>query len=231
MQIFTLILSVVGAVLGVASFYLTQLRPPRIAVIAERRIRIGYAWGGPGFGVHVPLTFVNTSQRTGTVYKVTLVIRALDGGEPAYCIDLSRFVELDPARNGYKDVALPHAFTIPGNSSVSKLVKFMWWNDSRPLFVLGAKRYGFSLLVWTNPGPRPDATDHHVLEPTASEAAIMEENRLAGNADSIEVVLDRGTPGNRALSLGELLKEFGHYVPLDAVPPAASHFSGGGEPS
>lgn len=209
MQIVTLTLSIIGACLGIASFYLTQLRPPRIQVIAERRIRVGYALQGPAFGVHVPLAFVNRSQRTGVVHKITLILRAEDADAPAFCIDLSRFVELDPEKTGYRDVALPHSFAVPGNSSVSHLVKFMWWNDSHPKFILGTQAYTFSILIWTKPGGPPDAATHHILHPTESQASVLEKSRQAGDGVSIEVVLDRGTPGNRLLKQNELQREFG----------------------
>ncbi|MES1244835.1 MAG: hypothetical protein ABUT39_24720, partial [Acidobacteriota bacterium] len=158
---------------------------------------------------HVPLTFVNRSQRTGVVHKITLILRLKDTDVPAFCIDLSRFVELDPAKNGYKDVALPHSFAVPGNSSVSHLVKFMWWNDSHPEFILGTQAYTFSIFIWTKPGGRPNSATHHILYPTESQALILEKSRQAGDGVSIEVVLDRGAPGNRLLDQNELQSEFG----------------------
>jgi hypothetical protein len=209
MQTVTLVLSVLGACLGVASFYLTQLRPPRIQVIAERRVRIGYALQGPAFGVYMPLTFVNRSQRLGVVRKITLVLKARDFDGPAFCIDLSRFVDLDPGKNSYKDIELPHSFAVPGSSSVSKLVKFMWWNDSKPEFILGNHEYDFNVYIWTRPTCEPDAVARHVLKPTESQAALLEESRKNGDGASIEVVLDEGAPGNRILGRNELQRELG----------------------
>jgi len=231
MQNISLILSVLGAFLGVASFYLTQLRPPRIQVIAERRIRIGYALEGSAFGAYVPLTFVNRSQRLGVVHKITLVLQAREANEPAFCIDLSRFTDLDPGKNSYRDIALPHSFAVPGNSSVSHLVKFMWWNDSKPGFILGTKSYDFTILVWTRPKVKPDAVARHVLHPTETQAAILDASRKAGDGVNIEVVLDQGSPGNRILNQKDLQREFGELFTVSTstagpqatmIPPMAS---------
>jgi len=204
-----LIISIVGAFLGLASFYLTQLRPPKIRLIVEKRLRIGYT-GGRGFQFYIPLTFVNRSSRTGVVHKITLVVHARGTSEPVYCIDLARFSEMDDKNHALIDVALPHAFAVAGQSSVAKLARFTWWDESEPPFIFGHHDYDLDVHVWTRSGLRPDTTSHHLLAVSPAQADELERARLKQAKTAIEVALDHAPPNNRTLSPDAIAKAFGH---------------------
>lgn len=195
-SIVSLIISLTGAFLGALSFYLTQVRKPKINIAIEKRIRIGYADGGSGFQFYIPVTFVNKAQQTGVILKIQLRIRSTERNAPTYKIDLSRFSKLDEKEKKFIDNELPHAIAIHGKSSVYKLLRFSWWNSSTPSFIANKPQYLIILNFWTKKSEKPNIKSKHLLELSKEQIATLESAREKKSGISLEVTLDRESPNN-----------------------------------
>ena len=69
-----LAVSLAGFGLSAANLYLTQFRDPPIRLYVGREMAIYYPRDG-GFGMYIPIAFVNRAQRGGAFLRVRAVMR------------------------------------------------------------------------------------------------------------------------------------------------------------
>lgn len=186
--------------MGSLTFYLTQVRKAKITIIIEKRIRVGYADGGGGFQFYVPATFINKTNQTGIIRKIQLSIYSTDSPETVYKIDLARFSKVDENSNRFLDNELPHAIAITGKSSINKLLRFSWWNASRPKLIINKPSYVLNFKFWTTNKKKPVQIKHKLIldEQTIQE---LESFRTRKSASAIEVPLDGESPNNEITTL------------------------------
>lgn len=194
-SIISFVLSIIGAFLGTLTFYLTQIRKAKIMILVEKRIRIGYADGGRGFQFYIPATFINKTHQTGIIYKIQLMINETSKPKKIYKIDLARFSIVDDQSNRFLDNELPHAVTVNEKSSINKLLRFSWWNNSRPKLVIDKPSYDLTFNFWTTNKRKPVQIKHNLIL-NKHIIAELEEFRTQNSATSIEVPLDGESPNN-----------------------------------
>ena len=194
-------ISVIGGLLGLLSFYLIQIKRPHIIAHVEKRIRLG-GTGGGGFQFYIPVTFINKSHQTGVILKINLLVFSKNNADNVYCIDLSRFSEIDDAENKIIDNELPHPITIGGKSGVYKLLRFTWWNPSTPRFNISDQEYAVILNLWTSDQKSPDIYIEHSISFSDEQLEFFTKSKM--NSSCIEVTLDDTPPNNRLLSQKEI---------------------------
>ncbi len=193
--------SVIGGLLGLLSFYLIQIKKPHIIAHVEKRIRLG-GTGGGGFQFYIPVTFINKSHQTGVILKISLLFFSKNNPDNVYCIDLSRFSEIDDAENKIIDNELPHPLTIGGKSGVYKLLRFTWWNPSTPRLIIGDQEYSVILNLWTSDQKNPDMHVQHSITFSDEQLEFFAKSKM--NSSCIEITLDEMPPNNRLLKQREI---------------------------
>ena len=197
-NVITLVISILGASLGLLSFYLTQIRKPKLIAVMEQRIRMGYTSEG-GLQFYIPLTIINSTHQTGIVFKMNLFLYSAEKRKPIYSIDLARFCEVNHDKNQLIDKELPHAVAVNGKSSVYKLLRFAWWNNTRPQIIIDEQAYFLEMNLWTKDQETPNLKLRHKLILSDKSLAELKQMRKAQKNVLIEVPLDGIAPNNRVL--------------------------------
>jgi hypothetical protein len=140
------------------TLYYSLLRPPKISSVVGPEIRIYYPADG-GFGLYVPVPFLNQSPWTGTIWRcaVTLYSKTSDD---RFFMEWRYFFRLNPQGNGFDFDALASAMAVPANQSVSKLIWFTWRPSSNPPLQITAGEYGMGFHYGTGPSGMPHNDAH-----------------------------------------------------------------------
>ena len=64
---------------SLVTLYFSNLAPPSLAIVAGPNIKVYYPSDG-GFGLYLPVAFVNSSAATGTIYRVGVSLTAKTPG-------------------------------------------------------------------------------------------------------------------------------------------------------
>ena len=120
-----------------------------------------------------------------------------------YSIDLSRFSEMNNEEKRIIDKELPHALGINGKASLSKLLRFTWWNSSEPKLDIKAGKYKLILNIWTKERHKPDTKVVHHFNIDDNIANILNKNRDTDAGALIEIPLNNTGTNNRVLTCSE----------------------------
>lgn len=196
--------ALVSLLLSAFTFYLTQLRPPRVGLIVGSTIGVNHQ--EDGFSIYMPLTFNNTAHQPGLVNRCSLVFYRVGGGQTSHYIEWTEFRKRDEDKNRYVREDFAGPLQIEGRSSLSKLVWFRWRNGAYPF---SEGKYQLEFFVWKENSSRPVIRERHEFFIGASEA-----NRLAefktGSKTTIEWIgIDKQIESNKLVTEHELEKLLG----------------------
>src|SRR5262249_28989274 len=127
-SLIALFISILGFLVSATTLFLTQFRPPNISTIVGPAIKLYYPHDG-GFGIFLPVTFVNTSPKTGIVLRCGITIYSKAAPDNKYYMEWRFFMKLESTSSSnqnylYEDNA--HGMAIPQNSFVSKTIWTTW---------------------------------------------------------------------------------------------------------
>ena len=188
----------VSLVISLLTLYLTNFRPPALEMIAGPNIKVYYPADG-GFGVYLPVAFVNSSAATGTIYRLGISLTARKPGADVYYFEWRNFTRWSDTV-GLDEPA--HALAVSGTSAVAKIVWLTWHGDSEPRLILQPGDYTFAVHVWTKPSGQP-VTQTHELTVDDSVYATLEKERTNKQDTLVDMTLDRELPSNRHLTAYE----------------------------
>ena len=132
------------------------------------------------------------------IHKISLTLQK-SKDQPIYCIEASRFCELQGGRQ-IEDIEIPHAFAVPGQSTIPKLIRFCWWNNSQPQFDIGDGRFDLTVYAWSDPKGEPRLVSEHLLRISETQLQEIREFQQENKTTVLETVLDEEPPGNRILA-------------------------------
>jgi hypothetical protein len=148
-----IIISSLSFVIAFLAFYFAQLRPPKLQFHFGHQFLIYYPRDG-GFGIYMPITVTNTSINSGIVSSCALVISK--EGSSEYCFfDWAGFGKRDEDTGGWKFEQAAHPLVIPGRSSVSHMIWYVWRPATEPSFHLLEGTYTFQLISITDEKTKP----------------------------------------------------------------------------
>jgi hypothetical protein len=198
-----LIISISSFVVSAATLFFTHLRPPKLLARIGPPIRIYYAdhSAGVSFGIYVPATFINLSGRTGTVLSAAITINRADAAQQRFFMQWRQFSKLDEEGN-WTHESNAHALAMPGKTSQTKMLWFMWETESQPKLFIREGEYELTFLFWDRPKSKPHSIRHRFF---VSETIY---NRLEGFirdklGTTTEIVLDQAFSSNRLLTSHE----------------------------
>ncbi len=199
----SILLSSTGLLIAVITFYLTNLRPPSVKCQIGPTLQVyhGDHAGGISTGFYLPVTFENTSARTGIVKNAALIIYRRDQPEQQFFMTWKDFAKLVPDQ-GWQPEEIAHAVAVPGRSTVGKFIWFMWFANSSPKLNLREGTYVVDLCYWTHVSKKPRHQKHEVFV-TDETAKILEARRAEGSNTSRILWLDKQINYNQVLTRHE----------------------------
>jgi hypothetical protein len=177
------------------TLYFSNLAPPAVAMVAGPSIKLYYPSDG-GFGVYLPVAFVNSSAATGTIYRLGISLTQKKPGADVFYFEWRNFAHVSD-QAGLDEPA--HALAIQGNSAVAKIVWLTWRANSEPKLILQPGDYTLAVHVWKTPSGKPQ-TQLHDLIVDDDTFQTLEHERIAKQDYLVDMNLDRELPPNRHLT-------------------------------
>src|SRR2546423_384424 len=119
------IISLVSLLIAAGTFFLTQLRAPRITAYFGPNATLGYPATG-GFSLAVPVTFTNHGSRTGAVLRSAAILWQKEWPQERYFMQWDSFVKEDFTTSRWATDEVAHALAIPGKSILAKHIAYGW---------------------------------------------------------------------------------------------------------
>jgi hypothetical protein len=190
---------------GVALFF-SQLRAPRLSQVSGPEFQIYYPQDG-GFGVYLPVSFLNKSPNTGTIVRCGITLFKKSNPEERFYMEWRFFIRLGPDSNPIKE-ELAHAITVPGMSSVTKTIWLTWRANSVPQIQIVEGEYAMVFHYWTHPSGKPnnDCHEFYIDKATQSE---LESYRSSKQSYVVTLALDKKFASNKLLTSYEANSLFG----------------------
>lgn len=197
-----LLISLTSLAFVLLTFYLTNVRPPKIRCQIGPTLQVyhGDHAAGGSTGFYLPVTFENTSVRTGIVSDVGLLLYRKDQPEERFFMTWREFAKYDPVGSrGWKFDEVAHALAVPGRSTVTKIVWFMWFPESLPKLHPREGSYVVNLCYWTRLRKQPQSQRHEVVV-DAETVSILQAHRAAHSNGSRILWLDKRLNYNELLT-------------------------------
>lgn len=207
---FTLIIAIISLLVSAATFYLVHFRKPLLSCRVGPEIRVYYAdyeFGG-SLGLFIPITFINSAARTGTVLNVAVSVLRADTPQQQYLMQWRHFSKLDVEKDQWIYSESAHAVAVPGNSAVNKIIWFMWVYSSQPKLILQKGAYKLRVHFWEKKGANPTSIEHSFLVGD-SEFEALEQFRQEKKSTTIGIWLDKELEHNRSMTGDEAKRLLG----------------------
>jgi hypothetical protein len=199
--IIPLIIALVSLVISIATFYLTQMQPPKLKSLSGPFIKVYYAdcSEGGAFGLLLPITFMNQSIRTGTICNTAIRLYRKDLSDQSYFMQWREFHKLNVEKDEWEFDEIAHAIAMPGRSTVTKVLWFWWDATSQPKLVLQKGAYRIDIYFWEHPDQAPHKEPHGFVV-TDSIYTELEAFRAQKEMTTKDIRLDQQIEENRFMT-------------------------------
>ncbi len=154
-------ISVAGLAVAATTLYYTNFRKPRLRLLLGSRLKVNHP-ERVGFTIMLPVTIANESVQPGHVQKVSIALRMPHVEKNYRYLDWGSFVVYRGERRSWDVEELAHPLLIPGKSSVSKVVQYIW-QDVGSRYITDVGQYELQVLCWTSMKRKPDIRVTHSL--------------------------------------------------------------------
>jgi len=200
-MIIPIAISIISLLVALITFYLTQLRPPKLMSIGGPFIRTYYAdfeYGG-SLGLYLPVTIINKSNAAGTVINAGITIHRIETPNQSFFIEWEYFAKLDFENYKWIHDEMAHALAIEGKSSITKLIWFMWQSSSEPKLFLKEGTYILNFYFWDKKGKKP-ICETHKFNVTQSIQNSLDTFLKKHSSNTIDIRLDLDIEHNKILT-------------------------------
>ena len=197
-----IIISSVSLIASVLTFYLTQLKPSNISVLIGPDIAVYHAVNPELFtGVCVPMTFINTSPNMGTVFRCAVSIFRTDEPEQRFFMIWFDFLKTNADRE-WKHDGDAHSFAVSGKTSISKIAKFAWHEESNPKLCFKKGSYTLVVHLWIDKNRKPKNTtfNFHIAQ---SDDEVLQKRIDSKSTDTYWISLNKDFDRNKVLTIHE----------------------------
>lgn len=198
MQYLALAVSVLGLIVAGATLYNTHLRHPRIHSYLGPLIKLYYPGDG-GTGIYIPITFINSAPRVGTVLRAAILLHRKDSTQEQYFMEWGSFSRLDTQSGNWVYENICHALPVDGKSSITKVVWFNWLASSQPSLIFKPGEYVLTLFYWLGGHEQPK-TEIHELHISDDLSEALEGYRAEKRSTTVELALDKHLARNSILT-------------------------------
>jgi len=202
MSEYSIYISLLSFIIAGVTLYLTQLRPPKFEIHYGQKLRINYQSNGTGAAFYIPITFINLSHSTGTVFKCSVAISRVDTPQQIFYMEWKEFRKLNVEKNlwVYEDMA--HPIPISGRSSVNKICWFVW--ESEPKFLFKEGTYKFQFFSWSSSDAKPDRHTEHELFISEAISTRLSNYKSKKKSTLVEVGFDKTIDANKLMTPHEV---------------------------
>ena len=203
-------ISILSLCVSAIALFLEQLRPPRISIVAGPLIQLYYPSDG-GFGVYLPITFLNRAAKTGTVSRCGITLYQRSNPEERFFMEWRYFVSLGRGQGSNLATNLDeaaHALAVPGKSDVPKMIWFSWRAESKPEVHIVEGQYVLLVHYWTRSTRKPKF-ERHEFHVDAKTQAELDSYRANHKSTIVNLGLDRETGENQVLTSVESQRQLG----------------------
>jgi hypothetical protein len=197
----TVAISLLSLAIAGVTLYLTQFRPAKLSTIVGPGIKIYYPKDG-GFGIYVPVTFVNRSPRTAVVFRCGITIFRKSTPQQKFYMEWRRFMKLKEDGGSFITEEDAHSIAVPNNSFLSKLIWVTWRYFINPPFRIIEDEYVLYLHYWPRSSGKPISSKHEFLI-TNEDYLKLEGFRAAKENTVVDVDLDANVRFNILMNASE----------------------------
>jgi len=199
-SIIALIISILGLTISGLTLFFTQFRPPEISTIVGPVIKFYYPRDG-GFGIYLPVTFVNPSPKTGIVLRSGITIFQKTTPQQKYYMEWRFFAKLREQGDSYLFEEDAHSIAIPQYSFISKMIWVTWRQFMPQQFRIIEGEYVLFFHYWTST-QKPMNSMHEFLI-TGDIFKEIESYRIGKQSTIVNVDLDATVRQNLLLNTYE----------------------------
>lgn len=205
-----LVISLISLLVSAGTLYLVHFRKPSLSCLVGPEIKVYYTdyEFGSSLGLIVPITFINSAARTGSIINVAVSILRADTPQQQFLMLWREFHKLDIEKNQWIYSESAHAIAIPGNSAVNKMIWFLWGSDSHPKLVLTKGAYKLRVHFWKSKRTNPTTTEHDFVIGDAEYDSLEQYRRNKQNS-TIGIWLDKELEQNRSMTVDEAKRLLG----------------------
>jgi hypothetical protein len=190
------VIALVSFLVSAVTLFFSVLRAPRLSDVVGPEFKVYYPPDG-GFGVYLPVAFLNESPRTGTVVRCSLSLYRKTAPEERFFMDWRSFCKLEG--NGWVVKEPAHAITVAGMQSRTKTVLFSWRAASVPQIQIVEGNYVMVFHYWTGLTGKPRNAQHEFTVDRATQAEL--DGYLANkHGFVVDLVLDQKIGSNKLLT-------------------------------
>lgn len=163
---------------------------------------------GGSFGLYMPVTFINTSTRIGTVLDAAISIYKIEKPDEIFYIRWRDFIKIDTDKKKFVTEELSHALVIPGKSSVYKTVWFLWNSDNPQKFLLEKGSYIMKFYYWSDNKKYPNCEVNKFVV-TDELYKKVEMFRQEESQGSVKIRLNNEIADNKLMTKYEVIQLLG----------------------
>jgi hypothetical protein len=195
-------ISIVGLFFSFLTFYFSYLKKAAIKVSFGNSLRLfynDYKEEKHSFGIYLPIDFINTSNNTGVIEKVSILLYKINQKSEKYYIESRHYSKFDVEKNRWQFDELAHSIVIGPKTSLYKTILFSWHSLSVPNIILEKGDYEIKLIYWTDSSKKPLSK---ILSFNLNDSLFNKLNNKYSNriTTTVEVPVNKKYEKNRLLS-------------------------------
>ena len=199
-------------IISVMIFFLMYIKPAKLICKYGPNITVHYSDfnDGGSFGLYLPVTFINTSSRIGTILNAAISINRTENPNEIYFINWKEFskIQVDEKKKRFVQEELAHAMAVQGKSSVNIVIWFMWFSRSPQKLILEKGMYEMKFYYWSEKNKPPHCVANKFVI-TEDIYKKLEEYRMAKIQAALDIRLDREIDDNKLMTKHEAIKLLG----------------------
>lgn len=188
----TIIISVLSFAISIFGVYLTHLRKAKIITLLSENIMVQYF--KDGFGLYLPISFINISASVGIVNRVSLELIRLDNPKRKYNIKWTHFRKYNDSENNWKFDDHCYHLPIDGKKGITKMIWFDWALNSDDIWQ--AERYSIKVSIWTNGFNKISHSKKYYFNLTEEYVSILNQRKIDNNNRLLEVGIENYIESN-----------------------------------
>ena len=191
-----IVISVLSLIVASSALYYSQLRPAALMFSMGRVFELYYPRDG-GFGMYIPVTVVNKSPNTGAVLQCSVVLSREDSEDQYYFGWIAYGVR---GPDGWEGQPVEHPIVVPGRSTVSNTIWYVWRPWTEPAIILKEGEYRVRLLALVDGEEEPRVVADRRFFLPKKFTDILNERRVRHNPQTIILTWHEKLPENKVLS-------------------------------
>ena len=207
MLIASFIVSLISLSIAGLTFYLSQIRKANIAPIVGPEFDVYHHDYSSGIstGIIIPISFVNDTQSTGTVTKVSATVWQKGCEEEKYFMLWHKFEVLNESTGKWDHDCNAHPLVLSPKNGVQKNVWFMWHAFNKEKLFLTKGSYVLCVHYWIDSVLKPKKIEKNFYINEDMEN-IFSNFRSGSKTNSLKITLEKEMAFNKMLNVSEFKK-------------------------